>query len=219
MLSDTGLKVLEVFSFYLEPETDIESFRPALELGADLGAAYAMVMGRDPDWSRTCDNFAAIVDVIEGYCMVPALEPAVSRPLASHRLCERLIAETGRTGAAICVDQLNLCRAGEGAADLAAIDPARFPFAQLTDGYLDPGPFDPAMVGHMGPNRRAMLGEGDLPLAEILDALPHGIPLSVETPISIGIDKGLAPDAATWAKISLENAREFLAAYEAGRVA
>lgn len=216
LLSDTGLSVLDIFSFYLEPGTDIESFRPALELGAELGGRYALVMSTDTDWSRTCKGFAALAEMIEAYGLIPALEPAVTRALASHSQCQRLIAETGRTDAVICMDPLNLIRAGEGADDLARMDPRLFPFAQLTDGHADAGGFDPEMLGRMGPNKRAMLGEGDVPLHAILDVLPAGIPFSVETPIAIEAAKGNPePTATDWARRTLQNAREFLAAHEA----
>ncbi len=218
LLNDSGLRVLEVFSCYLQPETDTAAFRPALDLGQRLGARYVMVMGADPDWARTCDNFGRFAELAAEYRLVPALEPAVTRPLASHRQCERLIREAGAASAVICVDALNLVRAGEGPSDIAAMDPRLFPFAQLTDGFVDPDELRSAKPGQMAPNRRAMVGAGDLPLAAILDALPSGIPLSVETPISIAaVDGAREPAPGVWARTTLENARAFLAGYERGR--
>ncbi len=213
-LADTGLSVLDIFSFYLEPVIDLDMFRAAMEIGSELGGRYALVMGDDPDWSRQRENFARVAEMAAGFGLVPALEPAVTRPLASHRLSELLIAESGRSDAVICLDPLNLMRAGETAADIASMNPRLFPFAQIGDGFLDAGGFDPAKLGKMSPNRRAMIGDGDLPVTAILDALPAGIPLSVETPVAIGIAEGRGvPSAAEWAKRTLSNAREFLDGY------
>src|SRR5690606_25545098 len=48
-LADTNLPVHDIFSCYLLPQTDVGEFFPALDLGAELGAKYVMVMGNDPD--------------------------------------------------------------------------------------------------------------------------------------------------------------------------
>ena len=56
MLKDSNLFVLDILSFYLLPETDFDGFKPGLELGAELGAKYAMVIGDDPQWPRLRDR-------------------------------------------------------------------------------------------------------------------------------------------------------------------
>src|ERR1700742_2182785 len=37
-IADAGLKVYDLYSFYLQPGTDVASFAPAMELGASFGA-------------------------------------------------------------------------------------------------------------------------------------------------------------------------------------
>ena len=51
-IADAGLEVFDLYSFYLQADTDVASFERSLELGASFGARYATVMGSDPDWSR-----------------------------------------------------------------------------------------------------------------------------------------------------------------------
>lgn len=206
-LGDSGLAVLDLYSFYLQPDTDIRAFAPALELGASLGAKFALTMGDDPEWPRLAGNFVRLCDLAAGYGLACALEFAVMRPLASLAQSARLVAESARANAAICVDPLNFVRGGGAPGDLAAYDPQLFPFAQITDGVLGPGEPDPARLGRMGPNQRRLLGEGVVPIAAILDALPPGIPLSVELPPA----QGAHPAAAEWARVTLENVRGFLA--------
>jgi sugar phosphate isomerase/epimerase len=117
------------------------------------------------------------------------------------------MAESGRANAVICVDFLNFVRGGGVPADLRALDPRRLPYAQLTDGVLGPGEPDPARLGRLGPNERRLLGEGVVPVAAILDALPPDLPLSVELPPP----RGTRPSAVEWAKVTAANARRFLA--------
>lgn len=206
-IADAGLKVLDVYSFYMTPQTDLDAFAPAVELSAELGARYVMVMGSDPDWSRMRDNFAAMCDLADDHDLVCAIECAVMRPLASLSQAALLAKESGRDNVAICVDPLNFLRAGDTADDLRRLDPKLFPFAQLTDGLLSPGEPDKSRLGRMGPNQRRMLGEGVVPLLDILGALPSGIPLSVELPAP----EGSMLSAREWAKAAHDNARDYLA--------
>jgi hypothetical protein len=60
-LADSGMELLEVLSYYLQPEMDQDSMAPSLELAAELGAKYALVIGDDPEWARMVDNFWAIL--------------------------------------------------------------------------------------------------------------------------------------------------------------
>jgi sugar phosphate isomerase/epimerase len=191
------LPVLDIYSFYLRPETDLEAYLPALALGAELGARYAVVMGDDPEWQRQRDNFGRICDAAAGFGLTCVVEFAVIRPLATLAQSVRLIAEAGRKNAAVCLDPLNFVRGGGKASDLEALDPALFPYLQLTDGFRDPG---------TGPNRRCLMGEGDVPMREILAALPAGLALSVEFPINIQTRLG----PMEWAKHVADSSRRYL---------
>ena len=206
-IAEAGLTVFDLYSFYLQPETDVASFAPAMELGASFGAKYATVMGADEDWSRQRDNFIATCDLAAQFGLTCSLEFAVIRPLATLPQTVQLIAEAQRE-AAICIDPLHLARSGGKPADVAALDPKLFPYAQMSDGILPPDEPNPAMFGKLDFGQRAMPGEGHLPLRRLLAALPKNIPLSVELPHSLA-PKGTS--AADWARITLESTRNFLA--------
>lgn len=205
-IADASLAVFDLYSFYLEPDTDVARFAPALELGAEFGAKYATVMGADTDWSRQRDNFARVCDLAAQFGLICSVEFAVIRPLATLPQTVRLITEAQRE-AVICIDPLHLARSGGSPADVKALDPKLFPYAQISDGLLGPGEPNPAMFGKLELGTRAMPGEGKLPLRELLAALPAGIPLSVELPISLA-PKGTS--ARDWARITLERTRRFL---------
>ena len=201
-----GFEVFDLYSFYLQPDTDVASFAPAMELGASFGAKYATVMGADEDWSRQRDNFIKTCDLAKPFGLTCSLEFAVIRPLATLRQTVRLIKESQRH-AVICIDPLHLARSGGSPADVKALDAKYFPYAQLSDGILDPGEPNPALFGKLGLGTRALPGLGKLPLREVIAALPAGIPLSVELPHVLG--KGTS--AHEWAKATLESTRNFLA--------
>src|SRR5262245_36931092 len=168
-LADT--QVFDLYSFYLEPATEVASFAPAMELGASFGAKYATVMGADTDWTRQRDNFIKTCDLAAQFGLTCSLEFAVIRPLATLPQTIRLIEEAGRD-AVICIDPLHLARSGGSPADVKALDPKYFPYAQISDGILEPGEPNPALFGKLGLGTRAMPGDGMLPLREVIAALP-----------------------------------------------
>jgi sugar phosphate isomerase/epimerase len=201
-----GLPVFDLYSFYLEPDTDVASFAPAMELGASFGAKYATVMGADTDWSRQRDNFIKTCDLAKQFGLVCSLEFAVIRPLATLPQTVRLIEESKRE-AVMCIDPLHLARSGGSPADVKALPAKYFPYAQISDGVLEPGEPNPALFGKLGMGQRKMPGEGTLPLREILAALPKDVPLSVELPHALSAAGTSARD---WAKMTLESTRRYL---------
>jgi len=205
-IADHGLKVLDILSFYLQPDTDVDAYRGPLELGAELGARYALTIGDDPEWPRLSDNFARLCDVAAPLGIAASIEFVPRRRLASLPDTLRLMREAGRSNVTLCIDPLHVTRSGATAADLRRLEPKLIPYAQLCDGLLEPGEPDPAGLGRSAPERRCMPGEGVLPLREIFAALPLGIPVSVEVPFDDAA--GLSP--VDWARRAGERARAFL---------
>jgi sugar phosphate isomerase/epimerase len=132
--------------------------------------------------------------------------------LASLAQTERLLREAGCANVAICVDPLNFARAGDHAPDLKRVDARLLPYAQITDGIIAPDEPNPALLGRMSANRRCLLGQGNVPLADILDVLPTGLPLSIELPPG---DPALG--AAQWARLVREDAENYLRRYYGSR--
>jgi len=199
-----GLPVFDLYSFYLQPETDVASFAPAMELGASFGAKYATVMGADEDWSRQRDNFIRTCDLAKQFGLTCSLEFAVIRPLATLPQTVRLIEQSQRH-AVICIDPLHLARSGGTPADVKALDAKYFPYAQISDGILEPGEPNPALFGKLGLGTRAMPGDGTLPLREIFDAMPKNIDISIE--VIMDRDPRISPTA--WAKEGLDKTKAF----------
>ena len=205
-IQHSGLAVLEIVSFYLRPETQLEDYKDALAFGASLGAKYALTMGDDPDWARQVDNFGRFCDLAQQFGLTAAVEYAVSRPIATYADTTRLIAAAGRANAVVCLDPLNHIRTSP-LEHLIGLDPKLFPYAQITDGVVGPGEPDLVCARANGPNVRRWPGEGDVPLAKMLALLPPNTPLSVEGP-------ALDPTRHSpheWARIAIEKSQKFLA--------
>ena len=202
VVADTGLKLYDILTCYLQPDMDLEAMRRAHEFGAELGAEYALVIGDDDDWGRMVDNFGRLCDNAAQFGLVCALEAPVNRrKLTRLDLNLKLIADAGRENAAISVDPVQYIRAGHSFELLKSVDPKLLPYTQICDATTMT-PMEPY----------CMPGEGIVPLAEMLDIMPQGLPLSLEYHHR---DDSYTP--LEWAKHVLEGTRRFLEGYYATR--
>ncbi len=208
-LSDAKLQVLDIYTFYLEPATQLDDFMPALALGAEFSAAYALVQGADPDWSRLVDHFAGFCERARRLGLAASLEFVPQRDLATVAQALRLIDESGQPNAVICVDPLHLARGGGTPADLRHLDPRLLPYIQFSDGVLAAGEPDLALAKRIGVGERRLPGQGTLPLAELLEVVPDDLPLSIEVPRPTGAS---VADAA-WAQAVIKETRRFIRAH------
>src|SRR5436190_13857625 len=78
-LSDSGLILYDILSYYLRPNFDLERMRPSLEFGAALGFPYALAIADDPDSNRQVDNLCQLADVAKSLNMTITLEAPVGQ--------------------------------------------------------------------------------------------------------------------------------------------
>jgi sugar phosphate isomerase/epimerase len=198
-LADSGQEMVESLSYYLLPELDLDEMRPSLEYAAELGATYALVIGRDEDWSRQRDHFAAFCDAAADYGLIAAIEAPVGT-LSPIAAAFQVIEESGRPNAVVCIDPTAFMRAGDTPEVLDGRDPRLLPYTQINDGKRQD-------------RARLRPGDGDADVDRLLDALPAELPLSLEWPAPK--DSNYA--AIEWATQALEGTRRFLNDYYAAR--
>lgn len=213
-IAGADLGVLEVFTFYMLPEIDFEEYRRSLDVGADLGAHYCLVCCNDPEWSRQRDNYGRFCDLAAEFDLGVTVEFAPIHTLSTLQKAIQLHQEVNRPNASILVDPVHFMRGGGRIEELRGLDPSLFAIAQIADGVLAPGE-PPAVLGpQMGSGTRKLTGQGTMPLAEILDALPQGLPLSIEC-----LPRPEGMSAQTWSDEVLRTTREFLDGYYSRRAA
>jgi sugar phosphate isomerase/epimerase len=119
--------------------------------------------------------------------MRTVLEFMVFTAIKTVEQADRIIGRARHPAGAVLVDPLHLRRSGGSPADVAALvalNADRYPYAQFCDGLLaTPDGRGPALYAEAVEDRLAP-GEGELPLAELLAALPAGAALSVEAPVA-----------------------------------
>ncbi len=177
-LSDTEVSVLDVEVVRIVPGDDVELARRLCTWGEEVGASFLLVVSDDRDRSRTVDRFAETAAVAAGRGMRAVLEFMRFTAVATLGEAVAVVEEAGIGGAGVLVDPLHLARSGGHPSDVTAIDPKLLPYAQLCDApSVAPGA---AGLAEEARHHRLEPGSGDLPLADLLAALPDGSPLSVE---------------------------------------
>ena len=199
-LDDTGVRVLAVEVIRIGPETTRADYEPALEAGARLNARYLTVNGDDPEVERACETFTALVEAARDYRIQPLIE---SIPYTQVSNLDDAVYIAGRSGGGgVLLDSLHFQRSGGQLDQLRTLDPSLLAYAQLCDGPLAPPsglprpdelPRGQSTDGtDLQLESRAMRmlpGDGELPLAEFLAALPTELPLSVEAPVLVAYGK------------------------------
>lgn len=186
---DTGVGVFDVEAFVLSPQTDIERFRPALELGAELGATHISSIGTEFADDATflsreqrIDLFGRLCDEAAQFGLTVGVEFMMYRDIQTWRDALQMIDAAGRANAGLILDVLHFFRAGAAPSDLLQMPAERIAYAQLSDCVAASLP--PEKLATEARASRLHLGEGAIPLQQILDLLPAGLQLVIETPVA-----------------------------------
>jgi len=181
-IAGAGLSVSGIEIVSLTPALDVTTIEPMLACGAELGAKGLCVTGDDPDRVRIADTFARLCELAIGFGISVDLEFMRWRPVARLEDAIAVVSAAGAPNGFVLLDVLHLCRSGGMPADIAAADPALFRCVQLCDAHAQ----IPPHLDVIGEARggRLPIGEGALPLAEIVAALPGHVEYAAELPIA-----------------------------------
>ncbi|HUG38379.1 MAG TPA: TIM barrel protein [Candidatus Limnocylindrales bacterium] len=183
-LADTGVSVLDTEFLRFEPEHLTGVPDGFLEVSARVGARHVLVMSAEPEESRTIERFGELCDRAAPYGLHVGLEFAIYTGVRTLAQAAHVVAQSRRDNAFVIVDALHFSRSGGIPAHIAEVDPALFRYAQICDAPSDmPGPGDTPALIREARTGRLLPGEGVLPLAELVAALPDGVPLAIEAPV------------------------------------
>lgn len=185
-LAATGLPLLDVEVIWIKPDSALDDHRKVIDVGAELGARNVLCVSSDPDHGATANKLTALCRHAEGSGMRVALEFGVFTEVKNLAQALAVLDRVGHPLRAVLVDPIHVDRSGTSVAELAAIDPALLPYAQFCDARAqrpDPADFDAVITDAI--DLREQCGQGVLPLAAMLEALPAGISLSIELRSSV----------------------------------
>ena len=172
---------MDVEVVWIKPGPFDDDHLRLLDIGLDLGADNALVVSSDPDMDATAEKLARLAAHVSGTRLRIALEFAAFTHIRSLAACLAMLARPGLEAVTMLIDPLHYARLGEIPGALAILPAHLFSYAQLCDApALGPNPDEHDAILREALDLRLMPGEGELPLFELLDALPSGLPLSVE---------------------------------------
>jgi sugar phosphate isomerase/epimerase len=145
-----------------------------------VGARTVQATVWDPELGRVTDRLGEICRYAAdaGLTITVEFMPYSSVPSLGAAL--DLVRATGQPNAKVLLDTLHFIRSGGALAELGGPDDAEFFFVQLCDARAVAPAFADLRAEAIGD--RLPLGEGALPLSEIMGLLPSNLPLSLEIP-------------------------------------
>jgi sugar phosphate isomerase/epimerase len=182
-LADTGVSVLDTEFLRFEPDQPVGIPEGFLEVSARLGAQNVLVMSAEPDEARTMERFCDLCDRAASYGLHVCLEFAIYTGVRTLAQAADVVGRSKRLNASVLIDALHFSRSGGLPAHVATVDRALFRYAQICDAAADmPDPADTPSLIREARTGRLLPGEGVLPLADLVSALPPMLPLAIEAP-------------------------------------
>jgi len=189
-LSGSGLGVHSLEVFDLTSPEMLESYRPALEMGAELGGHAALTYQlTNPDCVQAAEVLAAFTEIAGEYGLAVNLEPVAMGQCASlAQACDLIAASRADVG--IMFDPWHLVRSGGTIEDLRAVESGRIRYVQVNDGLLSipKEQYVPESIGE-----RLYPGDGEFPLVDLLSLCPRDVPWAIECPSLRRASEGFTP--------------------------
>ena len=177
-LRETGIRLHDIEDAIIDADRDVRSYRPAMELGAELGARHLIcnVWGGEPAFVQ--DQFDQLCDLAAPLGMTVQAEFVTFTRLVDLRDAWQLVRASGRANAGVLIDMLHFLRSGVAMEELDDIPRDRFAFLHLDDGPAVDRPSTEFMKT-AARSARLYVGEGVAPIREVVSHLPD-IPLAIE---------------------------------------
>lgn len=178
---DAGVALLDCEVAWIKPGAPDPWLVQLVEIAAELGAHNLLCVSSDPDMAATTAKFQALVDAACGTGVRVNLEFGIFTEVKTIHMARAVLEAVEGDAKALLVDTLHWARSGGTAADLAAIPAEWLSYCQPCDAPADgPDPEDFDAIIDDAINRRLPLGQGGLPLAAMVEALPDHLPMAIE---------------------------------------
>lgn len=188
-LADRGVELLLGDGNAFLPGMDVrQSLAPQLDMYLDLGVKRVNSISFDPSLERSYDQFAIFVEMAEERGLKPSIEfcpISVVNDLAAGVGAVRHAGDK----ASLLIDTMHFTRSGGRIEELAKVADL-VGHIQLCDA-----PAEPAIPDYLEEAmfERRLPGDGDVPLVQILNALPDVGSIGLEIPLRSLAEQGIGP--------------------------
>lgn len=208
-MADLNVSIFDAEGFFVFPGRDVREFAPELDAMCELGVPRLTTLSLDPDVGRSFDQLALLTELASSLGLEVVLELTPGLAVSTLETALAAVRHVGRENFKLLLDTMHWVRAGHGPQEAAALDPKLVSYCQLCDAPLQSA-FDDYVEEVT--NERLPPGEGELPLREILAALPRDTPVSLEIPRRSLAEAGVGPYERL--KPCVDAARRLLAAID-----
>jgi sugar phosphate isomerase/epimerase len=187
---DRGVGISLGEGMVITARSEVSDLAADLDVMAELGVAQVNSLSFDVDRNRTFDQLAMLTELAAERGIGTTIEMAPGLTIGDLSAVMAAIKHVGRPDLRLLVDTMHWVRSGYGAAELREIEPAKIGYVQLSDTTLKPrmkSYLEEAMYERMAP------GDGELPLAEILGAVPGDVVVGLEIPMRGLAESGVGP--------------------------
>lgn len=198
LLNDYGVRVTNLEFFPLAADTDLDSYRGKLALGAELGARLAVTHIYDTDRDRALEKLVQFAGIAAEFELRLGLEfMGLSPGCSTLHQAVQFVGRANQSNIGVGVDAIHLHLTGGNIADLAHVPAAYIAYAQLCDTNAT---FDAEVANT--PDlylplvfERAIPGQGIIPLEKFIGALPEHTYYDVEVPWPSRAAHGVSAEA------------------------
>jgi sugar phosphate isomerase/epimerase len=212
-IAATGVGVFETSCGWVSASFDPSATGPVLDTMAQIGTRRLSLVGWDDDRERLVANLAALCADAATYGIAVTLEFMPYSAVRTVADTAAVLAAVGAPNLDVLVDALHLARSGGSPADLRLLDPRQIGVLQLCDAPAIAPPAE--RLRDESVNHRRYPGEGDLPLDDLLAAVPADIVIEIEIPAA----EHAAESIDERARLCALRSRSFLEGYQARRSA
>jgi sugar phosphate isomerase/epimerase len=188
-IDDRGVSISLGEGLLIAPGVDVRSYAGDLDIMAELRIPRINTVSLEPDRARTFDELAVLTDLAADRGVVTSVEPVPGLAIADLPTAMAAVEHVGRQEISLLIDTMHVARSGAGPDDLRSLPAERIGHVQLCDVPLrstrEHNYAEEAMYHRMAP------GEGELPLADMLAALPSDRVVGLEVPMLSRAEAGI----------------------------
>ena len=181
LIADTGVRVSSIEQVSLFRDTAVDTLRPMLEAGGQIGATRVLCSGDDADLAVVADRFAELCAAAAEFGLTVDLEFMPFRAVRTLEQARDVVVRSRAKNGAVAIDVLHLMRSGGSPSSLAGLEPKLIGCVQICDATAVAPPADE--LAFEARERRLLPGAGELPLEAILQAVGPGRLIDAEVPL------------------------------------
>ena len=160
--------------------SDADCGEALVDVAAALGVRNILTISSFGEVNATVDRFGELCRGAAPAGIRVCIEFMVFTSVKTLADALHVVDQVAEPNAGILVDLLHVVRSGTSFEEIAAVDPALFPYVQWCDGPAEPRGWDTRQIIGDALDDRLVPGRGELGALQFSDLFPASVPFSLE---------------------------------------